>query len=99
VRTTFSRCFLHSVNKVNSSLTLKNEIDLTNASFAELKFWTKFELEKGYDYIGAPWFEGFDKGSPDDDILAIAGNGGFSLRNIDGFIKAFLMEFSERENN
>jgi hypothetical protein len=34
---------------------------------------------KGYDYIGAPWFEGYDK--PGNKLLGV-GNSGFSLRKI-----------------
>lgn len=41
------------------------------------------ELEKwcqaGYDYIGAPWFYGFDNSSNQSPFLGV-GNGGFSLR-------------------
>jgi hypothetical protein len=42
----------------------------------ELLYW----CERGYDYIGAPWFEGFSK--PTKKIFGI-GNSGFSLRNIE----------------
>jgi hypothetical protein len=41
----------------------------------ELLYW----CNKGYDYIGAPWFVGYD--NPTDDFLGV-GNSGFSLRNI-----------------
>jgi hypothetical protein len=41
----------------------------------DLKFW----CEKAYDYIGAPWFEGYDK--PKTKLIGV-GNSGFSLRNI-----------------
>jgi len=41
----------------------------------ELDFWCK----RGWDYIGAPWFEG-------DRMEPMAGNGGFSLRRIPAFI-------------
>ena len=43
----------------------------------ELNFWSS----KGYDYIGAPWFLGFDKPDPTNQIIGV-GNGGFSLRNV-----------------
>jgi hypothetical protein len=33
----------------------------------------------GWDYIGAPWFQGFDSAAPNADYLG-TGNGGFSLR-------------------
>jgi hypothetical protein len=40
----------------------------------ELDFW----CEQPYDYIGAPWFEGYDKPQPDALLLGV-GNFGFSL--------------------
>ena len=43
----------------------------------ELDRW----CEAAYDYIGAPWFQGFDKYSYDSPFLGV-GNGGFSLRRI-----------------
>jgi len=51
----------------------------------DLNFW----CEKGYDYIGAPWFEGWD--NPDrekfgDEVVKV-GNSGFSLRRIDAIKK------------
>ena len=42
----------------------------------ELDYW----CNQGFSYIGAPWFVG-------DKLSAIAGNGGFSLRNINDMIK------------
>lgn len=41
----------------------------------ELEYW----CSKGYDYIGAPWFEGYSKFKSTEFICG--GNGGFSLRN------------------
>ena len=41
----------------------------------ELLFW----CNKGYDYIGSPWFVGYD--TPTNEFLGV-GNSGFSLRNI-----------------
>lgn len=41
----------------------------------ELEYWCR----QGYDYIGAPWFEGWKK--PTKKFKGV-GNGGFSLRNI-----------------
>lgn len=35
---------------------------------------------EGYDYIGAPWFEGYNKANKNSNFLGV-GNGGFSLRN------------------
>ncbi len=54
----------------------------------ELEYW----CEKGYDYIGAPWFEGFSLCTADSDLLDIAGNGGFSLRKIASIIKVLTPE-------
>ena len=48
----------------------------------ELEYW----CNKGYDYIGAPWFEGLgypDKGA---EYFGV-GNGGFSLRNVTNTLK------------
>lgn len=42
--------------------------------------------EKGYDYIGAPWFHGYSVAKIDAPMYEYAGNGGFSLRNISKFI-------------
>ena len=36
---------------------------------------------RGYDYIGPPWFKGFDKAGEDADFAGV-GNGGFSLRRV-----------------
>lgn len=48
----------------------------------ELEYW----CSKSYDYIGAPWFsnhESYEEGA----CLMSVGNGGFSLRKIDTFVK------------
>ncbi len=55
----------------------------------ELLDWCK----KGYDYIGAPWFEGFDK--PTGKIIGV-GNSGFSLRDIQS-IKDNIKRISYRD--
>jgi hypothetical protein len=47
----------------------------------ELEYW----CSKGYDYIGAPWFEGWNL-PMSNNIIGI-GNGGFSLRNIESSIR------------
>lgn len=47
----------------------------------ELQLW----CDKGYDYIGAPWFEGYDI-VKSNKIIGV-GNGGFSLRNVKDSIK------------
>ena len=48
----------------------------------ELEYWCR----KGYDYIGAPWFEGLKSADESSEIIG-AGNGGFSLRNIKSSIR------------
>lgn len=48
----------------------------------ELDYW----VEQGFDYIGAPWFEGWDK--PNSTKLIGVGNSGFSLRKISTMKKA-----------
>jgi hypothetical protein len=48
----------------------------------ELKYW----CFQGYDYIGAPWFEGWDKTKSTSSFSGV-GNGGFSLRNIHSSLK------------
>jgi hypothetical protein len=59
-------------------------------------FVFKDELDKwcqaGYDYIGAPWFEGFDKCSNDSPFIGV-GNGGFSLRRTSAALRV-LRSFS-----
>ncbi len=49
----------------------------------ELPLW----MDKNYDYIGAPWFEGFVRATANSKLLPIAGNGGFSLRKVSTMIK------------
>lgn len=48
----------------------------------ELDKW----CNKGYDYIGAPWFDGLDNANEDSVIIGV-GNGGFSLRRVSSFLK------------
>lgn len=50
---------------------------------AELTSW----CAKGYDYIGAPWFEGYSEAGNDSAFVNPSGNGGFSLRNVWAFIE------------
>lgn len=47
-----------------------------------LEYW----CNKGYDYIGAPWFEGLHLANENSKLLEVAGNGGFSLRKVDSII-------------
>jgi hypothetical protein len=48
----------------------------------ELELWA----DKGYSYIGAPWFEGFTQPSLPLKLTTV-GNGGYSLRHIAHFLK------------
>lgn len=54
----------------------------------ELEYW----CSKGFDYIGAPWYESFGLPIEEPKILAV-GNGGFSLRKIKSHIRV-LYSFS-----
>lgn len=38
-------------NNANKYISLKNTLDLTNASYAHLQYYTKFATEKNYDYV------------------------------------------------
>jgi hypothetical protein len=49
----------------------------------ELEYW----CEQAFDYMGAPWFEGYNFSDANSRLLDIAGNGGFSLRKIPGFLR------------
>lgn len=51
----------------------------------ELALW----CEQGYDYIGAPWLEKFEKADDNSDFVGLVGNGGMSLRNVKKHIKLF----------
>ena len=48
----------------------------------DLNTWAK----KGYSYIGAPWFEGYTQPTQPLRLTAV-GNGGFSLRNVQDFLR------------
>ena len=41
---------------------------------------------KGYDYVGAPWFENFSNDQPNAHLTGV-GNGGFSLRNVKAHLR------------
>lgn len=47
---------------------------------------------KGFDYIGAPWFDGFSDDQPGAALTGV-GNGGFSLRNVKAHLRV-LYSFS-----
>jgi hypothetical protein len=49
----------------------------------DLEYW----CNKDYDYIGAPWFDGFSAGNVDSPLIGV-GNGGFSLRKTHSLLKA-----------
>jgi hypothetical protein len=66
--------------------------------YAEFEFMLTYELDafvfrdellewcnQGWDYIGAPWFEGYHLATPDAPLLGV-GNSGFSLRRIQAMI-------------
>jgi len=60
----------------------------------DLEYWCK----QGYDYIGAPWFEGFGNATADAKLIGV-GNSGFSLRNIKSTQKAIkLMYYKDPED-
>jgi hypothetical protein len=46
----------------------------------------EYFIDKRYDYIGAPWFKGYDAATAESPILGV-GNGGFSLRKIKSFLE------------
>lgn len=52
----------------------------------QLEYWCK----KDYDYIGAPWFKGYHRAKPGDPAIGV-GNGGFSLRKIESFIRVLTL--------
>lgn len=56
----------------------------------ELTYW----CNKDFDYIGAPWFEGFYKTDEHSRIIKYSGNGGFSLRKIRSFHRVYSKELS-----
>ncbi|MDR1809256.1 MAG: hypothetical protein LBR34_02480 [Prevotella sp.] len=57
----------------------------------ELTDW----CNKGYAYVGAPWFEDFGKSHTVSPLKAV-GNGGFSLRHIPSFLSAF--DYMDKRN-
>lgn len=82
--------------KWQSSIEMYNKLKLSKyfySLFTEFNFLLTYELDafvfkddliywcnKGYDYIGAPWFQGFD--NPISNNFEGVGNSGFSLRKI-----------------
>ena len=48
----------------------------------ELEYW----CNQNFDYIGAPWFEGYENANEKSRFITPSGNGGVFLRKIDKFI-------------
>jgi hypothetical protein len=69
-----SRFFYNLFREYNFLLTY--ELDAFVFS-DELEYW----CDRGYDYIGAPWFEGYNTAGPNASLMGV-GNSGFSLRKI-----------------
>lgn len=61
----------------------------------ELKYW----CDKGFDYIGAPLFEGFTEAAENSPVIEFSGNGGVSLRKISTFIKTLENEEKHAKTN
>ncbi len=88
-----------------SSLLNYNKLKLSQyfyRLFAGYKYLVTYELDafafkndlqlwcnKGYDYIGAPWFEGYNE-CPSDNLMGV-GNSGFSLRAVSAMQKGISM--------
>lgn len=51
--------------------------------------------DKGWDYIGAPWFANYSRATENDPFLGV-GNSGFSLRSIPSALRAFSQRRTER---
>ena len=49
----------------------------------QLEYW----CNSNYDYIGAPWFEGYGQSNSHSQLLPLAGNGGFSLRRVEAHLR------------
>lgn len=95
--------------KWQSSLMNYNKLKLSNffyGLFVDYSFLLTYELDAfvfedklhewcnaGIDYIGAPWFEGYDK--PADKLIGV-GNSGFSLRRI-SVMRKMLKNFYYRD--
>jgi len=55
----------------------------------DLTYW----CDQGYDYVGAPFFQGWDHSTPADPMLPSGGNGGLSLRRIEAFLTVLTPPF------
>lgn len=91
----FDKCFFEGITGYNKMM-LSKKFYLRFSSYEYLLiyqldayvFSDQLDLwcAKGYDYIGAPWFKNFKSHEEVDDWGGV-GNGGFSLRRIDYFIR------------
>ena len=55
----------------------------------QLDYW----CNKGFDFIGAPWFEGRSQSNENSNFMRYAGNGGFSLRRVQAAIQVLETKF------
>lgn len=55
----------------------------------ELDYW----CNRGFDFIGAPWFEGRSESNENSNFMRYAGNGGFSLRRVKAIIQVLKTRF------
>ena len=55
----------------------------------ELDYW----CNQGFDFIGAPWFEGKSESNENSNFMRYAGNGGFSLRRVKAIIEVLETRF------
>lgn len=60
----------------------------------ELSYW----CDQGFDYIGAPWYEGYEKATHTSKIISPSGNGGFSLRKNNSIMNALYKTFYNMVN-
>jgi hypothetical protein len=85
----FDASFFTSVQSYNKLL----KSELFYSTFKKFEFLLIYQLDafvfkdelclwvnKGYDYIGAPWYSNFENATEISEIIGV-GNGGFSLRN------------------
>ncbi|NBV06147.1 MAG: hypothetical protein EBS06_02790 [Proteobacteria bacterium] len=87
----FEDGYFKNVNSYNKLLLSKKFYE----RFSNYKFMMIYQLDayvfedqldywcnKNFDFIGAPWFKKFDTTGREKEFIPVAGNGGFSLRNI-----------------
>lgn len=93
----FDDCFFHGISGYNQMLVSKWFFQFFSHQFTHiliyqldcLVFFDRLHhfCNQGFDYIGAPWFKYFLE-DPSEGLWA-AGNGGFSLRNIQSTLAIF----------